>query len=262
MSVASRYERQMLRLINEERADAGLKPLRLNRDLNDSSEDHSKWMLDTDQFSHTGAGGSSPTARMTAAGYDLEGSWRTGENIAWQSERGAPGIRDDVVQLHESLMNSPGHRANILNPDFKEIGIGIETGDMGRWDAVMVTQNFGRTDARPGGSKAQEVTVAKAATTAPQQVESADEMPSADAGVDRLDFLDWFGNQDQFAFLQTRFVRNAAERSDDAGTPAPAKAAGAAAAPGEAGETLYDGPSAKVEIDSSFWCNLHDQFDL
>ena len=51
---------------------------------------------------------------------------------------------DDV---HESLMNSPGHRANILNPAFDEIGIGIENGDFEGFDSVMVTQNFGATDA-------------------------------------------------------------------------------------------------------------------
>ncbi len=147
MSTASTVEREMLALINQERASRGLDPLQLETQLNDSSEDHSAWMLDTDRFSHTGAGGSSATQRMQMAGFDLEGSWRTGENIAWQSERGAPGISDDVAQLHENLMNSPGHRANILNPDFRYIGIGVETGDMQGYDAVMVTQNFATTSA-------------------------------------------------------------------------------------------------------------------
>ncbi|GAA6159270.1 hypothetical protein NBRC116589_14440 [Ruegeria sp. HU-ET01832] len=147
MSAASQVEREMLALINQERTSRGLDPLQLETQLNDSSEDHSSWMLDTDTFSHTGSGGSSATQRMQAAGFDLEGSWRTGENIAWQSERGAPGISDDVAQLHQGLMNSPGHRANILNPDFKYIGIGIETGDMQGSDAVIVTQNFATTDA-------------------------------------------------------------------------------------------------------------------
>ncbi|AXT27349.1 CAP domain-containing protein [Ruegeria sp. AD91A] len=147
MSTASTFEREMLGLINQERTSRGLNPLQLETQLNDSSEDHSTWMLNTDTFSHTGSGGSSATQRMQGAGFDLEGSWRTGENIAWQSERGAPGISDDVAQLHQNLMSSPGHRANILNPDFKYIGIGVETGDMQGFDAVMVTQNFAATDA-------------------------------------------------------------------------------------------------------------------
>jgi len=147
MSTASEVEREMLALINQERTSRGLDPLQLERQLNESSEDHGAWMLNTDRFSHAGSGGSSATQRMQSAGFDLEGSWRTGENIAWQSERGAPGISDDVAQLHQNLMNSPGHRANILNPDFKYIGIGVETGDVQGFDAVMVTQNFATTDA-------------------------------------------------------------------------------------------------------------------
>lgn len=150
MSEASDVELLMLDLINEERTSRGLDPLQINNALNAASEDHSQWMLDTNTFSHTGANGSSATDRI-AAEYPLEGSWRTAENIGWQSERGAPGIEDDVAQIHASLMNSPGHRANLLNPDLEDIGIGIEVGDFtaqgGEWDAVMITQNFGTTDA-------------------------------------------------------------------------------------------------------------------
>ena len=152
MSLASETERQMLDLINVERANAGLNPLKLNTLLNQSSEDHSTWMINTDTFSHTGQGGSSATDRMQAANYPFEGSWASGENIAWQSERGADGIADDVIQLHQGLMDSPAHRANILNPDFTEIGIGIERGDMEGFDSVVVTQNFARTDGDTSGS--------------------------------------------------------------------------------------------------------------
>ncbi|WP_170397088.1 CAP domain-containing protein [Ruegeria arenilitoris] len=147
MSTASTFEQEMLALINDERTSRGLSPLQLETRLNASAEDHSTWMLNADIFSHTGSGGSSATERMEDAGFDFTGSWRSGENIAWQSERGAAGISDDVEQLHQSLMNSPGHRANILNPDYEFIGIGIEEGDYNGWDAVMVTQNFATTDA-------------------------------------------------------------------------------------------------------------------
>ena len=139
----------MLTLINEERATANLTPLKLERNLNTAAEDHSKWMLQTDVFSHTGVGGSSATDRIRAADFELSGSWRTAENIAVQSERGDPGFRDDVANLHTSLMNSPGHRANLLNPDLVYIGIGVEAGDFnfgsGEFESVIVTQNFGST---------------------------------------------------------------------------------------------------------------------
>lgn len=156
MSVASSFEQQMLELINVERVSFGLDPLRLEQRLNDSAEDHSTWMLDEDVFSHTGVDGSSSNTRMRNAGFEFEGSWASGENIAWQSERGSSGISDDVADLHEALMNSEGHRANILNPNYDYVGIGIETGyfyaqaNNGNWynfDAVMVTQNFAATTA-------------------------------------------------------------------------------------------------------------------
>ena len=149
MTQADQYERYMLELINAERAKAGAPPLRLERHLNQSAEDHSEWMLATDRFSHTGAGGSSATQRMKDAGFDFSGTWRSAENIAVQTERGASGIRDDVADLHQSLMNSPGHRANLLDPSLKYIGIGIELGgfDYGSGDyrSVIVTQNFAAT---------------------------------------------------------------------------------------------------------------------
>ncbi|WP_299740051.1 CAP domain-containing protein [uncultured Roseobacter sp.] len=147
MSKASPLEWQMLDLINAERSLLDLDLLRLELRLNDAAEDHSDWMIETDRFSHTGAGGSSPTERMRDADFEFAGSWRSAENIAWQSVRGQPGLSDDVVNLHESLMNSPGHRANILSPNLDVIGIGIERGDYQGWDGLFVTQNFARTAA-------------------------------------------------------------------------------------------------------------------
>ncbi|MCK0168407.1 CAP domain-containing protein [Jannaschia sp. S6380] len=161
MTQASDFERQMLALINQERTSRGLDPLQLELRLNESAERHSEWMLATDTFSHTGAGGSSSNTRMRQADFDFSGSWSSGENIAVQSERGASGISDDVVDLHEALMNSPGHRANILKSGYDYVGIGIERGNYNGWDAVIVTQNFASTsgqvriDGGSGGSGTQ-----------------------------------------------------------------------------------------------------------
>ncbi|WP_420585614.1 CAP domain-containing protein [Ruegeria sp.] len=147
MSQASDLEREMLDLINAERLALGLNPVQLELQLNASAEDHSTWMLNTDTFSHTGVNNSSATQRIRDSGFDLTGSWRTAENIAWQSQRGAAGFSDDVVDLHNSLMASPGHRANILDPNLTYIGIGIEIGTFNGVPAVMVTQNFAHTSA-------------------------------------------------------------------------------------------------------------------
>lgn len=181
------YERYMLELINEERTSRGLDALQLERSLNQAAEDHSIWMLATDVFSHTGVNGTSATQRMDAAGFVRSGSWRTAENIAVQSERGPDGIMDDVAQLHTSLMNSAGHRANILNPDLDYVGIGIELGDFdfdsGTYESVIVTQNFGSTGAAvnldTGADPEPDVVVAPAKI---QGDDDANELVGTDAG--------------------------------------------------------------------------------
>lgn len=147
MSHANALEWQMLDLINEERTSIGLDALQLDLRLNDAAEDHSLWMIETDQFSHTGINGSSAWDRMEDANFILSGRWTAAENIAWQSLRGEPGLSDDVQGLHVALMNSPGHRDNILDPDSEAIGIGIERGEYDGYDALFATQDFARTDA-------------------------------------------------------------------------------------------------------------------
>jgi len=145
MPNASAAEQYMLELINAERALVGVQPLAFDDDLNESSESHSNWMLATDIFSHTGINGSDAGERMASAGYNFSGNWTWGENIAWRSTQGTVNIQDEVQQLHTSLMNSPGHRANLLRDDFREIGVGVETGRFENFDAAIVTQNFART---------------------------------------------------------------------------------------------------------------------
>jgi Ca2+-binding RTX toxin-like protein len=145
MSLANPYEQYMLELVNAERAKAGAQPLAFDSNLNTASENHSSWMISTDTFSHTGSGGSNPGARMTAAGYTFSGAWSWGENIAWASTRAPAGLQDEVLLLHTNLMNSSGHRANILNDGFREIGIGFEVGQYGSYEGAFVTQNFAST---------------------------------------------------------------------------------------------------------------------
>jgi serralysin len=145
MSQATSYEQLMLELVNRERAKTGAQPLAFNGNLNDSADAHSNWMISADIFNHTGLSGSSPHQRMIKAGYSFTGSYASGENIAWASLRGPAGLQDEVELLHTNLMNSPGHKANILNGKYQEIGIGFQTGGYLTWDAAFVTQNFARS---------------------------------------------------------------------------------------------------------------------
>ena len=145
MSQVNAYEQCMLELINAERAKVGAQPLASDGDLNESAENHSAWMISTDTFSHTGAGGSSPGARMEAAGYAFTGSYGWAENIAWMSTRAPAGLQNEVEQLHTNLMNSSGHRANLLNSNYREIGVGLEVGQYRTYEGAFVTQNFARS---------------------------------------------------------------------------------------------------------------------
>ena len=105
-------------------------------------------MIGTDTFSHIGLSGSSPTDRMRNAGYAFSGTWASAENIAWASTRDPAGYQDEVQLLHTNLMNSPGHKANILNGTYREIGIGFQTGAYQTWDGAFVTQNFALSGTR------------------------------------------------------------------------------------------------------------------
>jgi len=110
---------------------------------------HSRWMLEQDIFSHTGAGGSSPTERMQDAGFTLDAPWRTGENIAFWGTTGTVDADAAIFTHHEGLFLSAGHRTNILQDDFREIGIGQELGSFttqgSTFNASMLTQNFARS---------------------------------------------------------------------------------------------------------------------
>ncbi|GHI82682.1 CAP domain-containing protein [Streptomyces xanthophaeus] len=121
-------ESAVLSLVNKERKAAGCDPLTANAKLNAAARAYSDTMARSGVMSHTGPDGSTMTSRVEAAGY----AWsRLGENIA----RG----QSDADAVMNAWMNSSGHRANILNCDFREIGVGLHKGDGGPW----WTQNFG-----------------------------------------------------------------------------------------------------------------------
>ncbi|MFE5913076.1 CAP domain-containing protein [Streptomyces wedmorensis] len=118
---------EVVRLVNVERAAAGCKALTVDADLTEAAQDYTDDMAATGNFSHTGTDGSQPQDRIEAAGY----TWsRSGENIA----KG----QADAAAVMDAWMHSPGHRANILNCGFTEIGVGVST-DGGPW----WTQDFG-----------------------------------------------------------------------------------------------------------------------
>jgi len=117
----------MLSYINEARRQAGVPPLQMEAKLVKIARLKSQDMIANNYFAHTSPTYGSPFQMMESFGV----AYRTaGENLAGHYS---------VSRAHEALMNSPGHRSNILNPNFTHIGIGIvEGGPYG----MMFTQMF------------------------------------------------------------------------------------------------------------------------
>lgn len=118
---------RVIAAVNAERAKAGCRPLTPDPRLARLAQGFSDEMAVRGFFGHTDPGGRSPWDRAAALGITDLG----GENIA----RG----QADADAVMESWMNSPGHRANILDCDYRTIGVGLHPGDGGPW----WTQDFG-----------------------------------------------------------------------------------------------------------------------
>jgi uncharacterized protein YkwD len=100
--------------LNLKRDEAGLSPLCLNTDLESIAQQHSNDMESCNQLSHRGCNGNTLMDRTNNIGYEYK---YIGENIAWNQKRALDVVAD--------WMNSQNHRANILNPQFTNIGIGL-----------------------------------------------------------------------------------------------------------------------------------------
>lgn len=124
--------RQIVAAVNEQRRKAGAPPVKANADLDEAAQRHAKDMLTRSYFAHQSPSGTTVRERAKAAGY----RWRTiGENIAEGQL--------SVAEVMDTWMNSPGHRRNILDKDFKELGVGLAMGPSGGTYRVLWAQSFG-----------------------------------------------------------------------------------------------------------------------
>lgn len=112
-------------LLNEERTSRGLRPLREHVQLRSAAQSYAQLMDDENFFDHVSPGGSTMVDRLKrSTSYLRSGrSWVVGENLAW----GAGGA-ETPARIVQAWMKSPGHRRNILNGRFRDIGIGITPG--------------------------------------------------------------------------------------------------------------------------------------
>jgi uncharacterized protein YkwD len=120
-------EKQMLDLVNKERQANGLNPLAPDPELTEVARAHSADMFARGYFAHDTPEGLSPFDRMHAANVRFT---TAGENLA---------LAPTLMLAHTGLMNSPGHRANILRREFGRVGIGVMDGGM---RGLMISQEF------------------------------------------------------------------------------------------------------------------------
>ena len=113
----------VLCLHNRERAARGLPRLREQRQLRAAAQAHAEHMVTAQFFAHDDPDGDDFAHRILGTGYGRHARWSLGENIAYAS-----GDDATVAEIHRMWMESPGHRANILQRRFREIGIGIALG--------------------------------------------------------------------------------------------------------------------------------------
>ncbi len=129
-------------LINRERRAAGVRALDRSRKLQRAAQRHSKRMRGSGCFAHRCPGEGGLESRLRASGYLVDGLslWRFKENIGWGlKQRGTPRA---VV---DNWMTSSSHRANLLNRDYRDVGIGFVTGSPRDADAPagIYTVNLG-----------------------------------------------------------------------------------------------------------------------
>ena len=115
-----KFEQRVLELINQERAKHGLGAVTYNGTLDNAAEKHAEHMAIVGKMAHDGIGDGDPGERIRAEGFRK--SW--GENVATG--------QTSPEQVVREWMNSPTHRRNILDPNFKQMGVGYVTSSSGR----------------------------------------------------------------------------------------------------------------------------------
>ena len=111
-------------LVNEERRSRGLVPLRPNRRLSVAARWHARDMVRHSYFAHNSRNGARFTSRIRKSGYLRHAArWLIGENLAWGG-----GARANPRRIVQGWMESPRHRANILEHRFREIGVAATAG--------------------------------------------------------------------------------------------------------------------------------------
>lgn len=125
---------EVVKLTNQKRLEAGLSQLTLNNSLSNAAQAKGNDMIVKDYWAHVAPDGTQPWKFFSNFGYKYK---YAGENLA----RDFSNANDAM----DAWMNSPTHKENILNPKYKEIGIGVIEGDLAGSDTTIIVQFFGAT---------------------------------------------------------------------------------------------------------------------
>lgn len=125
----------VITLINQSRAAEGLSTLATNAKLNLAAQNKANDMFAQQYFEHIGPDGRDMTDWVEEQGYNW---YAIGENIAYGY--------DTAESVHTAFMNSSGHRANILEADYKDVGVAAVSGNFEGDTTIMVVEEFGATD--------------------------------------------------------------------------------------------------------------------
>jgi uncharacterized protein YkwD len=128
------FEREVVAKINGLRAEQGLRALRSSRKLARVASRHSRDQLRHDRLSHDSGSGTPFRVRMAR----LARKALVGETVAWLPD----GMNDRADRLVTMWMQSPSHRAQLMRPRFRKLGVGRWYGAMGIEPGLVVTANF------------------------------------------------------------------------------------------------------------------------
>lgn len=151
----------IISLSNSSRAEAGLGDLSNNGQLTSAATAKANDMLEKDYFSHTSPDGKTPWDFISASGY---GYVYAGENLAIGY--------NNSTELHSAWMNSPSHRENIMNPNFREIGVAVVSGEYQGAETTVVVQVFGSTSGGQNLAQSQSETQTETQTETKAEVQS------------------------------------------------------------------------------------------
>ncbi|MBI2617189.1 hypothetical protein HYW55_03595 [Candidatus Gottesmanbacteria bacterium] len=158
---------KIIELVNQKRQESNLPPLSESLELSSAATNKASDMFSYNYWAHISPSGQTPWVFITSTGYKYI---YAGENLAKDFD-----YSQDVV---DAWMKSPTHRANLLKPEYKEIGVAVVNGRLNGQDTTLVVQEFGARLAKETASQD------KPTTTSEKEIIEISQLPSIEGELD------------------------------------------------------------------------------